>query len=46
MIIEDIPPPAVGSWDQQICRALIKDLWTLREEMLASERSLAIAPSA
>ena len=42
MIIQDIPKTAAGGWDQQICRDLIDNLWTLREEMLASERSLAV----
>ncbi len=42
MNIQDIPQATVGGWDQQICRALIDDLWTLREQMLASERSLAM----
>ncbi len=42
MNIEDFPQTAAGGWDQQICRALIDELWTLREEMLRSEQSLAV----
>lgn len=42
MNIEDFPQIAEGGWDQQICRALIDDLRTLREQMLVSERSLAV----
>jgi len=39
---KDFPTTATSGWDQKICRALIDDLWTLREEMLASEQSLAV----
>lgn len=35
------PPAAVGDWDQQVCLALIDELWSLRRHMLAYEKRLA-----
>lgn len=34
------PAPA-GSWDPQVCQALIERLWQLRAQMLASEQAFA-----
>lgn len=37
--IDQSSPPATGNWDQQICQTMIEELWSLREQMLASEQA-------
>ena len=37
---ESPPLPSAG-WDQQVCQALIDELWALREHMLATERAFS-----
>ncbi|MBK7765001.1 MAG: pyruvate kinase [Sulfuritalea sp.] len=36
-----IPPKSVDTWDEAECKAIIDELWTVRESMLATEANLA-----